>query len=143
MEEKNNTYSIWNIRGNKNKYNIWNTIGMTIGLLAIIIGIVVMVRFPGSYGGYYKGLTFGADFYTESHKATAAAVSRLGYIYELMRFALGWFFIFFGAIDICAFGSKLCASVENEDYTESVDTAPTASEIEVNDNEEFGEKKDL
>ena len=93
------------------KRNIWRIAGMLPGIAAIIIGI----SFLGAYGRIYRGdmsnVTFGADFYTEMHKATIAAVNALRKIYQIIGAAAGWFFILSGVIDIVIFGQKLTTSI--------------------------------
>ncbi len=84
--------------------NLWNLVGMGLGVLCIIFGLV----FLGARNYvYYKSITFGADFYTEIHAAVANAVIAARKIYDKLCFAAGAFFLMFGGIDICFFGSRL------------------------------------
>lgn len=84
--------------------NIWNFIGIVLGVSCIIVGMVVL---EGRNLVYYKALSFGADFYTEIHTAAANLVTATRNVSHQICTAMGAFFILFGGIDICFFGSKI------------------------------------
>lgn len=91
------------------KQNIFPLLGMLIGVIAIIMGLVFLSEFTDNYGSL-SSVTFGGDFYTEIHKVTRAAANRVGDLADMLGTAIAWVFILGGAIDICAFGSKLKAA---------------------------------
>lgn len=90
------------------KQNKWNKAGMAIGVISIIIGAVFILK-PTDVPGYVESVTFGGDFYTEIHKASAVIASRLGAVIEclgLLQKGLGFAFVLSGALEIIFFGQK-------------------------------------
>ncbi len=122
MENKNN---FKNDLGKLDWYkNLWNLIGMGLGVLCIIFGLVTFGNTP--FHGSYPSMAFGADFYTEIHKATSSATTALREIFFLLRSSAGFFFVILGGTDICFFGSRLVLSKKQEVPTE--DAAECAEE---------------
>lgn len=105
----------------KERRNIWPLCGMAVGILAVLIGLIFLFGFKdeifyGSADSIYGGTTrlgtatFGADFYTEIYESTTFAGNAVKGVYELLSTCFGMLFLLMGAIDICAFGSKLTAA---------------------------------
>ena len=100
--------------------NPWVLAGMAVGIVAILVGLVFLFGFKdeifyGSASSSYGGTTrlgtaaFGADFYTDIYKSTTFAGNAVKGVYELMSTCFGVLFILLGAVDLCAFGSRLTA----------------------------------
>lgn len=100
--------------------NPWVLAGMAVGIVAILVGLVFLFGFKdeifyGSASSSSGGTTrlgtaaFGADFYTDIYKSTTFAGNAVKGVYELMSTCFGVLFILLGAVDLCAFGSRLTA----------------------------------
>ena len=100
--------------------NPWVLAGMAVGIAAILVGLVFLFGFKdeifyGSASSSYGGTTrlgtaaFGADFYTDIYKSTTFAGNAVKGVYELLSTCFGVLFILLGAVDLCAFGSRLTA----------------------------------
>ena len=98
--------------------NPWILAGMAVGIVAILVGLVFLFGFKdeifyGSASSSSGGTTrlgtaaFGADFYTDIYKSTTFAGNAVKGVYELMSTCFGVLFILLGAVDLCAFGSRL------------------------------------
>ena len=98
--------------------NPWVLAGMAVGIAAILVGLVFLFGFKdeifyGSASSSSGGTTrlgtaaFGADFYTDIYKSTTFAANALKDIYEMLSTCFGVLFLLMGAIDLCAFGSRL------------------------------------
>ena len=94
--------------------NIWNLLGMLVGVAAIIVGIVFLQReFYGA--SMLDDIAFGGDFYTEIYNAARRIHGLLTHLNDFIEFVkrgFAWTFIFFGCVDICVFGHRLCSAVE-------------------------------
>ena len=94
--------------------NIWNLLGMLVGVAAIIVGIVFLQReFYGA--SMLDDIAFGGDFYTEIYNAARRIHGLLTHLNDFIEFVkrgFAWTFIFFGCVDICVFGHRLCSTVE-------------------------------
>ncbi len=100
--------------------NPWVLAGMAVGIVAILAGLVFLFGFKdeifyGSASSSSGGTTrlgtaaFGADFYTDIYKSTTFAGNAVKGVYELLSTCFGVLFILLGAVDLCAFGSRLTA----------------------------------
>ena len=100
--------------------NPWVLAGMAVGIVAILVGLVFLFGFKdeifyGSASSSSGGTTrlgtaaFGADFYTDIYKSTTFAGNAVKGVYELLSTCFGVLFILLGAVDLCAFGSRLTA----------------------------------
>ena len=100
--------------------NPWVLAGMAVGIAAILVGLVFLFGFKdeifyGSASSSSGGTTrlgtaaFGADFYTDIYKSTTFAGNAVKGVYELLSTCFGVLFIRLGAVDLCAFGSRLTA----------------------------------
>ena len=78
--------------------------GMIVGIGMIIAGIAIQDL---SIGIWVNSLQFGADFYTESHHATAAAATNVHHLCEILRASFTALLCLGGLFDICYFGCKL------------------------------------
>lgn len=119
----------------REKKNLWPLCGMAVGVLAILIGLIFLFGFKdeifyGSADSLYGGTTrlgtatYGADFYTDIYESTTFAGNAVKGVYEMLSTCFGMLFFLVGAIDICAFGSKLTMSKEEPcQEAESVETA--------------------
>ncbi len=96
---------------NKKKGNAWTLAGMAVGIAAMVIGLVFLFGFKDEtfYGSTVRLGTavYGADFYTDIYKSTTFAANALKDIYEMLSTCFGVLFLLLGAIDLCAFGSRL------------------------------------
>ena len=96
---------------NKKKGNAWTLAGMAVGIAAMVIGLVFLFGFKDEtfYGSTVRLGTavYGADFYTDIYKSTTVAANALKDIYEMLSTCFGVLFLLLGAIDLCAFGSRL------------------------------------
>lgn len=81
-------------------------VGMLAGLSLVIVGMIILMGYKKYYGDM-RYITFGADFYTEIHEATARAVNTLRSIYEMIRVALGTFMVATGVSQVAIWGGKL------------------------------------
>ena len=90
----------------KDSRNWFALAGILVGIIMVIMGFAAKGMFD-RYGGDYRALAFGADFYTEIHEVTAHIATCLHELYYMIRFLISWGLILGGVIDICAFGSKL------------------------------------
>ena len=86
-------------------------IGVAAGILVIILGIVVMDSYSGSWSD--TSTSFGGDFYTYSYKATARAGNNVDEVGDMLQQALGFILIAMGLFDSCYFGLKF-ASIPSE-----------------------------
>ena len=113
--------------------NPWVLAGMAVGIAAILVGLVFLFGFKdeifyGSASSSSGGTTrlgtaaFGADFYTDIYKSTTFAGNAVKGVYELLSTCFGVLFILLGAVDLCAFGSRLAPGKGEEA------AAPTASD---------------
>ena len=113
--------------------NPWVLAGMAVGIVAILVGLVFLFGFKdeifyGSASSSSGGTTrlgtaaFGADFYTDIYKSTTFAGNAVKGVYELLSTCFGVLFILLGAVDLCAFGSRLAPGKGEEA------AAPTASD---------------
>lgn len=95
----------------KKKGNAWTLAGMAVGIAAMVIGLVFLFGFKDEtfYGSTVRLGTavYGADFYTDIYKSTTFAANALKDIYEMLSTCFGVLFLLLGAIDLCAFGSRL------------------------------------
>ena len=100
--------------------NPWVLAGMAVGIVAILAGLVFLFGFKdeifyGSASSSSGGTTrlgtaaFGADFYTDIYKSATFAGNAVKGVYELLSTCFGVLFILLGAVDLCAFGSRLTA----------------------------------
>lgn len=100
--------------------NPWVLAGMAVGIAAILVGLVFLFGFKdeifyGSASSSSGGTTrlgtaaFGADFYTDIYKSATFAGNAVKGVYELLSTCFGVLFILLGAVDLCAFGSRLTA----------------------------------
>ena len=100
--------------------NPWVLAGMAVGIVAILAGLVFLFGFKdeifyGSASSSSGGTTrlgtaaFGADFYTDIYKSTTFAGNAVKGVYELLSTCFGVLFSLLGAVDLCAFGSRLTA----------------------------------
>lgn len=105
--------------------NPWVLAGMAVGIVAILAGLVFLFGFKdeifyGSASSSSGGTTrlgtaaFGADFYTDIYKSTTFAGNAVKGVYELLSTCFGVLFILLGAVDLCAFGSRLTAGKQEE-----------------------------
>ena len=96
---------------NKKKGNAWTLAGMAVGIAAMVIGLVFLFGFKDEtfYGSTVRLGTavYGADFYTDIYKSTTFAANALKDSYEMLSTCFGVLFLLLGAIDLCAFGSRL------------------------------------
>ena len=96
---------------NKKKGNAWTLAGMAVGIAAMVIGLVFLFGFKDEtfYGSTVRLGTavYGADFYTDIYKSTTCAANALKDIYEMLSTCFSVLFLLLGAIDLCAFGSRL------------------------------------
>ena len=96
---------------NKKKGNAWTLAGMAVGIAAMVIGLVFLFGFKDEtfYGSTVRLGTavYGADFYTDIYKSTTFAANAFKDIYEMLSTCFGVLFLLLGAIDLCAFGSRL------------------------------------
>lgn len=119
--------------------NPWVLAGMAVGIVAILAGLVFLFGFKdeifyGSASSSSGGTTrlgtaaFGADFYTDIYKSTTFAGNAVKGVYELLSTCFGVLFILLGAVDLCAFGSRLTAGKREAAAPASPDevTAPAA-----------------
>ncbi len=90
--------------------NTMSFVGITVGVLIIIIGFLVQNTSNYSIGSDIK---FGADFYTEMYDVTRD----IGYVIIGLVKAVGWLIISIGAIDVCFFGYKIVKG--NTQYNDS------------------------
>jgi hypothetical protein len=86
---------------------IISLIGVAAGILVIVLGIVVMSSYSGSWSD--TSTSFGADFYTYSYKATARAGNNIDEVGDMLQQALGFILIAMGLFDSCYFGLKFAA----------------------------------
>lgn len=99
-----------------NKANIWNLLGIIIGVVAIVIGIVFLKRQFYDVSEIGK-ITFGADFYTEMYDVGRRIYNLLGHINDFIEYVksgFGFSFILFGALDIILFGRKITENIADE-----------------------------
>lgn len=100
--------------------NPWVLAGMAVGIAAILVGLVFLFGFKdeifyGSASSSSGGTTrlgtaaFGADFYTDIYKSATFAGNAVKGVYGLLSTCFGVLFILLGAVDLCAFGSRLTA----------------------------------
>ena len=90
----------------KGKVNAWAIIGCLIGVLAIIMGIVIM----GSETEVSRdkgGIAFGADFYTEMHRVTRNTFISTLRINEAICSGFGGLLIITGLFGICHYAQKI------------------------------------
>lgn len=87
---------------------VFSWLGIFVGIITIIIGLNIM---DYNYGKSVSSVTFGADFYTEEHKATATAANNVKDLIEFLGKVFGWLFIGFGVFEICLFGTKLSTTM--------------------------------
>lgn len=83
---------------------IFPIFGIIIGIGMIIVGLIIQDM---SVGTWVNSIRFGADFYTESHSATAAAASNIQKVGQMLRSGFTAILCFGGLFDICYFGCKL------------------------------------
>lgn len=103
------------------KENWSSYVCILVGAVLVIVGIVFLTDYKKYYGDM-SYITFGADFYTEIHEATARAVNTLRSIYEMLRVAMGTFMVAAGVTDIAVFGGKLkFPKMEEKETIESVE----------------------
>ena len=97
------------------KKDLWCSIGMFVGLAAVIVGIIFVASSVGGprYGFGGTGYTFGADFYTEIYRValdieynTNEIANGITFLRDHVRQGFGALFILGGLVCICAFGSK-------------------------------------
>ncbi len=79
--------------------NLWNLLGIIVGLVCIVTGIVIASDVTGSP----EYATFGGDFYTYTYKGIRSAVGAIGDLTE----ALGYTVSLIGAIAVCSFGTRI------------------------------------
>lgn len=84
---------------NKKKKSPWTIIGMGIGIIAIVVGMIIV--FLSSKTLDYA--SFGGDFYTYTYRGIRAVE---GAICTLTK-AVGALIAVIGAVSVCTFGSKL------------------------------------
>lgn len=96
-----------------------------IGILAIILGIVVLTKSNGSSG---DTATFGADFYTYVNRNAARIASNTQLIIEILKFGFGWLFILGGALTTAIGLSKIDSPAAKAPETEAADVQETKEE---------------
>lgn len=79
--------------------NIWNLLGIIVGLVCVVTGIVI----AADATGLPEYATFGGDFYTYTYKGIRSAVGAIGNLTE----ALGYTVSLIGAIAVCSFGTRI------------------------------------
>lgn len=94
----------------KKKISVMNLIGMLAGIAFVVIGLISI--FSGAFVFHYNqsGLTFGADFYTEIHKAVVGVGNTVGSMSEEIEgIYKGTYFILtaIGAFMTCYFGRSI------------------------------------
>ncbi len=85
-----------------------------IGAMIVFIGIQFLTSYD-IYGGSYRAVKFGGDFYTEIHEVTTSAVNTLRKIYDMLRIGMGWCMIGGGLTEMIVSIRKLrfCKCEEN------------------------------
>ena len=101
-------------------------VGILAGIVVIILGITVMDSFHGAWSD--TSVSFGADFYSYSYKATARAANNVDELGDLLATAFGYLLIAMGLFDCCYFGLKF-ATVPKE-ISEPAPEAPVSAEPE-------------
>ena len=116
--------------------------GMICGLLAVILGIVILagglggetnsayVPYPAS--SYDKGFaSFGADFYTyvvnnsaEAASASSTAANNVHHLSDFIKTVFGALTIAFGLFTVCLFGTKYAECVPAEAAPEKAAKTP-------------------
>lgn len=96
------------MKNNETKNKILTIVLLALGALMVITGIVFLVKSGASHTGYAGGVSrastsikFGADFYTESAQYTGLAANAVCDLYKIVGQAIGIFFMFAGAMDVC------------------------------------------
>lgn len=94
----------------KKKISVMALIGMLAGIVFVVIGLTSI--FGDAYVAKYNqsGLTFGADFYTEIHKAVVGVGKAAGSMSEeIVGIYKGTYFILtaIGAFMTCYFGRSI------------------------------------
>mgnify|MGYP000002395316 CR=1 FL=1 len=96
---------------NKKKGNAWTLAGIAVGIAAMVIGLVFLFGFKDEtfYGSTVRLGTafFNETATTEIYTSTTFAANALKDIYEMLSTCFGVLFLLLGAIDLCAFGSRL------------------------------------
>ena len=100
------------------KKDLWCSIGMFVGLAAVIVGIIFVASSADIYQNFLyssdiEKCVFGADFYTEIYNVrrenvylTNAVDNSIENFNEDVMQGFGALFILGGLVCICAFGSK-------------------------------------
>ncbi len=94
----------------KKKISVMNLIGMLAGIVFVVIGLISI--FGDAYVVKFNqsALTFGADFYTEIHKAVVGVGKTVGSMSEeIVGIYKGTYFILtaIGAFMTCYFGRSI------------------------------------
>lgn len=81
------------------------SLGIAVGLFSIIGGFGQW--FTYYWGSYTSYETYGGDAYTGIQNATADVADNINSLGYMLREALSWFFVFFGAVLVIVFVNKL------------------------------------
>lgn len=93
---------------------ILSMLGVLLGIVTIIVGLQIRDDMNNIFPDTVSDYTFGADFYTEEYKATAAAANNTGKILENFGKIFGYSFMIFGMFEICFFGIKFGEQADNK-----------------------------
>lgn len=82
-------------------------IALALGICMVISGVVFLFQ-SNDHTGHSGGLTrastsikFGADYYTTSAQNTGLTANAVSDLYDIVKNAIGLFFIFVGGTDCC------------------------------------------
>lgn len=110
--------------------------GIVCGIATIIIGVTLLKADCGSW--QETGVSFGADFYTYSYKASARAANNVQDLAKILRSGLSYLLmtlgafeaLYFGNMTLKAFESAVPAAVPQEE-TPALDADPDADQEEM------------
>lgn len=92
----------------KGKKKITKYIALVLSIALIVAGVLFIMTYE-NHTSTGDGLTrantnieFGGDFYTSSAQYTALAANAVTDVYEIVKTAIGIFFIFVGGISSCS-----------------------------------------
>ena len=135
------------------KRSTYCKIGLAIGFAMIIAGFVFLFLSSSHIGANGIGLSrantnikFGADFYTTSAEYTGLAANAVVDLFAIVKSAIGFFFIFTGAIDCLAWlvlmeSKEVSAEEKTEDKENS--SAETSKEANATKEVEAGQQLDV
>ena len=94
----------------ENQDNIWYKVGIVVGIICVLLGCYFVFELSTQTQGFYGRLydvSFGGDYYTESHKAMTYTGNAVAALYRITCYGIGALLCAVGSITSVCCAAKI------------------------------------